>query len=514
MKHKYTATFSATIFAAKDIPEFAKHKQESLAALQDLAPAYWESQNIDLLAVAFDGAVVNQFNANDDGISSATAIRMKDKFLHKPINIEHDRSKIIGHITQAAFTDRTTHDFIWDEDAARMGAPYNLSLGGFIYKMVNSDFYQELEDSMEHGSTNYHSISASWEVGFDTFGIALGSKETQYAELITNPIEVARYAPFLRCFGGDGSTDNGQRVYRLIIGDVYPLGIGFVKNPAADVKGIYGAPTEAKCKDSEKVAAKKGDFIANRERDISQSEKNNVKSHDLKISMDLLEQLKEALANQDKVTQDVAASITKQVADKIKEANEEYRQNLEAKQKEVEEAAAAKLALEESVAEIKAKLEEAQKEIEAFKQHQAQEALATARDQRMEYIDSLYELDNEDRQVILADLKEIDVTSDEVFEVYAKKISTLLRHKNKEALAKKAEEEAEAKKLEEVKASVVKETPAEEAKATEEDDAKAIEKAQANEDEALPNNNGGDSQQSMADKFKNAFNSETVKIAY
>ena len=510
-KTKYTATFSAEIFAAKEIPEFTKNTKESLASLEELAPASWEAANIDLLAVAFDGAVINMFNANDDGIASSVAVRMMDKFRHKPINIEHDRSRIIGHITNVAFTDRTSHDFLWEEEALKTKSAYNLSLGGFIYKMVNQDFFEELEASMDSDSPSYHSISASWEVGFNSFAIALGSSEMQYAEIIENPIEVAKYAPYLKAFGGTGVTEDGRRVYRLITGEVYPLGMGFVKNPAADVKGIYSQnKTDAECK-KRKIAAKKEDFIANKEPDISQSEKNNVKTHDLKISMDLLEQLKEALAGQEKVTQEVAANITKQFADAIKEANEDYCQKLEAKEKAIEDAKAKQEELESSVAEIKEKLTEAETKIKDFEAREAEEALASARDQRLEQIDSLYELDDDDRKVIVADLKNFDVTSDEEFEAYANKLATLLRHKNKEALAKKAEEEKEAKAIAEAKASAEKGKEG----AAAEDDAEALAKAKANEDGALPNNNGGDGEpQSMAEKFKNAFSKDNVKVSY
>jgi hypothetical protein len=31
---------------------------------------------------------------------------------------------------------------------------------------------------------------------------------------------------------------DGRKVNRLIVGDIYPLGIGFTSNPAADVKGL------------------------------------------------------------------------------------------------------------------------------------------------------------------------------------------------------------------------------------------------------------------------------------
>ena len=41
----------------------------------------------------------------------------------------------------------------------------------------------------------------------------------------------------LKSFGGSGEL-NGRPINRLIVGDIYPLGIGFTNNPAANVKGV------------------------------------------------------------------------------------------------------------------------------------------------------------------------------------------------------------------------------------------------------------------------------------
>ena len=38
--------------------------------------------------------------------------------------------------------------------------------------------------------------------------------------------------------GGSGETEEGKKVFRLIIGEVFPLGIGLTMNPAADVSGV------------------------------------------------------------------------------------------------------------------------------------------------------------------------------------------------------------------------------------------------------------------------------------
>ena len=42
----------------------------------------------------------------------------------------------------------------------------------------------------------------------------------------------------LRANGGDGTTEDGKSVYRQVIANVVPLGIGLTESPAADVKGI------------------------------------------------------------------------------------------------------------------------------------------------------------------------------------------------------------------------------------------------------------------------------------
>ena len=88
----------------------------------------------------------------------------------------------------------------------------------------------------------------------------------------------------LKAFGGKGKTDDGTPLYRLIVGNVYPLGIGFTMKPAANVKGIISEETvkeeteEVKAieintdqsKELEKIAAK-----------ISQNLKNKCKFRSL-----------------------------------------------------------------------------------------------------------------------------------------------------------------------------------------------------------------------------------------
>jgi len=86
---KYTAKFSDILLASADInsPEL-NISEASLDSLKSLIPEDVDlDKNIDLMAIAFNAAVVNKFNRNGDGISSESAVKILDQFKHKPTNI-------------------------------------------------------------------------------------------------------------------------------------------------------------------------------------------------------------------------------------------------------------------------------------------------------------------------------------------------------------------------------------------------------------------------------------------
>ena len=57
------------------------------------------------MGVAFNAAVVNEFNKNGDGIDTRNRNRFCTTVIHKPTNIEHNKKKIVGHIVNAGFSD-------------------------------------------------------------------------------------------------------------------------------------------------------------------------------------------------------------------------------------------------------------------------------------------------------------------------------------------------------------------------------------------------------------------------
>ena len=237
---RYTSSFNSAVSAScveGSCTPFGI-SQASLDHLRPLIPADVDlSKNIDLLGVAFNAAVVNKFNKNGDGIDTKTAIAIKDYFINKPTNIEHQKEKVVGHIISSSFSDYGTNELLEEESVAATDYPFNIALGALVYKVVNPSFARMLEEGGD-GQEFQDVISASWEIGFNDYCIALGSDDLSEAELITDESQIKEFSKYLKAYDGEGEMEDGTCVHRLVIGEIYPLGIGFTTNPAADVKGV------------------------------------------------------------------------------------------------------------------------------------------------------------------------------------------------------------------------------------------------------------------------------------
>jgi len=116
--------------------------------------------------------------------------------------------------------------------------PFNISLGAVVYRMVDKKFAELLNKSVDPESSMYNQVSASWEIGFNDYQIAVGSDNLAEAEIITDQKQIEELSQYLKATDGSGEMEDGTIVRRLVVGDVYPLGIGFTSNPAADVEGV------------------------------------------------------------------------------------------------------------------------------------------------------------------------------------------------------------------------------------------------------------------------------------
>ena len=506
--HKYTTTFDFEVTACEEIGGIDISKA-SIENLKSLIPSSVDlDKNIDLMGVAFNAAVVNEFNKNGDGMSTKTAIDSVQQFVHKPTNIEHDKKKIVGHIVNAGFSDYSDSTVLVNVDENEQN-PFNIALGAVVYKTVDKEFFDTLRRSTDPKSKTHQTVSASWEIGFSEYKIAVGSKNLKDAEIISDPQKIMEMKGMLRAFGGKGVMDDGTPVYRLIVGDVYPLGIGFTMKPAANVKGIVSEEFEQQDEDdnSEKSQAVELKKINDK---ISQNLKNTVNNTKIMDLETLLSEIKASLTEK-KFSEEAIAGMTATFADAIKQKDDEYKASLEAAEKEKAEIASAKEELQASVESIKEELKIAQERIAEFEAAKTAEEAVARFNARMEEIDSLYDLEESDAAFIAEKIKGLDAT-EESFASFKSELEVFWASKNKEAKAK-FEAEVKAKIDAEVEKRLTNSEASEENKETEEEEVD-VEEALANAEQTnkeIPNNNEAQaSAKTLKDKFAAAFSRENI----
>lgn len=496
-EYLYTTKIHASISPC----EIGEQSLISLASLDDLKSLLPNNidfdQNIDLMPVAFNAAVVNQFNKNDDVIETDTAIAFAKNFLHKPTNLEHDKEKIVGHIASAGFSTYPDNKIISSNKAAKLKEPFNIALGAIVYKSANMNFAELLQRSMDPEDSLYQKISASWEVGFSDYVVAVGNSLNE-STIIDDIDEIQAIKPFLKAYKGKGINEKGERVRRLIRGTIYPLGIGFTTNPAADVKGLTGnTPT-------------KKTVVINDNRDKKISQSNNIdvnfKNDNLMDAEKIISELKSLLVEK-KFSEEAVASMTSTFADAIKQKDTEYREQVEAAEQAKKDLEKEREELKASVENLTKQFSEAQEKISQFEaERKAEQAVATF-NERMEVLDQKFDLDDEDRSFLAKELKEVDV-NEEAFASFASKLEVLWKAKTKEAKAA-FDKEVQAK-IDEALEKKVQET----AKASENKNEEQILDGAKSSEEAIANNNEATAQtETLREKFAKALNKENIIIS-
>lgn len=520
MNYLYKTNFECDVLSCVEGDDSFISKA-SLDNLKSLIPSSIDfSENIDILGVAFNAAVINKFNRNDDGMDSESAVKVINNFLHKPTNIEHKKDKIVGHIVNAGFSRYEDSSIMSIEEAMETNDPYNISLGSVVYKYANKNFAKLLQRSVDPKDSLYHSVSTSWEVGFNAFSIAVGSSNLKEAEIINSKKQFEELRKKLKAYGGNGKLDDGTKIYRILSGEIFPLGVGFTSNPAADVKGIYTDLDSASSidildkRDSKAYFdIKNPNFNEKNKLPVSQSQITNVKNKNETIME--IEQIVSELKNllvEKKFSEESVASMTNVFAEAIKQKDIEYKASLTKAQDEASAAVKEREDLKNSVQELQTKLGDAITKIADFENYKKQEEAVARFNARMESIDQEYALDDDDRKVLVSDLKDLDV-SDEAFASYQGKIAIMWKHKNKEVQAayeKSIEDRISqevAKKISNVSTASIAKTDkelAEEALAT-----------TTSEKTTLPNSNESTATEvlTLRDKFANAFDRKNIIIS-
>lgn len=484
----------------KPVVSEEKDKYLSMASTEQLKkfiPEIDLENNIDLLPIAFDACVVNRVNKNGDVMDSATAAKIAKNFINKPINIEHNRNTVVGCILSYAFTEFGSNNKIEEKDIDKIKGPFNITLGGLVWKIVNQDLADKIEESNDPTSMHYMSISASWELGFGDFNVIVldeNEKNIENGKFITDASEIDKIKNYLKGFGGNGKLENGKYVYRQVAGKVLPLGIGLTLNPAADVKGvaanINNLDIELK---EEKASTEESDQNIS-----SQDHKLDVKKDIIYMKISKIEQITDQLLKE--VT---ASSITDFIADEIKKVSDQFVAEKAEKENELKNANEKISAMTSEHEGVKKQVEELNQKLSALEAEKEAKAKEEKFSMRMASLDSEYDLNEEDRKVLAKQIKDL---SDEAFEDYKSSVAILLRDKSKKVLEEKAKAAQKEVSVEEVKAS---ETPVETAKTEE-----VVNQAVENGTQASTNipNSAPAAEPTVREKYAKAFDLDGFEI--
>ena len=414
MNYNYTTTFSSVL---KPLVSEEKDKYLALASLMQVGnfiPNINTEKNVDLLPIAFNAAVVNRVNKNGDVIDTDTAIASYKDFINKPINIEHNREKIVGVILTAGFSEFGSDISLSEEQVKDLKGPFNITLGGVIWKIANPNLADKIEESSDATSDKYQSVSASWELGFNDYNVVMidgESKNIEDGALISDASQIESIKNSLRAFGGSGKVDKTKSVYRKVIGNVVPLGIGLTETPAADVKGIATLKSEASVEINQENISKIDNLNVNTDNDNKVMKITSIKDiTDENLKQATASQISDLIEQELKVASEKYATEKATVELSLKAANEKH-----------EALSAAQDALQKEVAALKASLEAVESEKQAI--------LANEKfNERMNAFDAEYDLDSDTRQVLASDIAGLD---DDSFAAYKNKMAIFMKNKKK-----------------------------------------------------------------------------------
>jgi hypothetical protein len=408
-KFKYHSIFDGIIVQAKIAEEEDRYlATASINQLKKFLPTHVNLDvNKDLLGVAFDAFVVNRGNKNGHIIGNDIALAMIPNFINKPFNIEHNRKTIVGFCTGYGFSAFGSSAPLTIEEIQNTTDPFNVVLSGFVWKVANPEFAAELVESSDPSSGKYLSVSASWELGFNEFNIAQGSKNLNEATIIEDEEQLLEMKDSLKVFGGSGISASGSPVYLNLQGNVLPLGIGFTNNPAAEVKGVI-----VRDEDSDYKADANLNDINNKKSVHSNTEdvKNNMQINKLEDITD--EAIKEISANA--VREFISNEIAKHAKDWSAKVNE--------KETSLEAAVAEATALKTDLESIKSEVAAMQGAIKANE-------IAANFQRRMSLVDEEFNLTDADREIVAEDLNAIE--NDEAFTKWYNRFSVLASGKKK-----------------------------------------------------------------------------------
>jgi hypothetical protein len=211
--------------------------------------------------------VTSNWNKNDDVFRPDIIWAAKDTPVHKPTNLGHDSTKIIGHMT-ASWPIDEEGKVLGISDAKDLPPKFHILVGSVIYKVWPSseEYEQNVEKLLEQIEAGEKYVSM--ECTFKNFDYAISS--TDGIKFVERNEQTAFLSKYLRAYGGEGYY-NDQKIGRAVK-EISFCGKGYVDKPANPESVIFTKNDIADFSQAE--------FLNNLDEKILNSEKNGVISQD------------------------------------------------------------------------------------------------------------------------------------------------------------------------------------------------------------------------------------------
>lgn len=397
-----------------------KKEIKSLASIEDKDLYYTQS-----ILVSTD------WNKNDDIFDKAEVWMAKNTPEHKPTNIEHKESQIVGHIV--ANWPITEDGVIIDKDTPIENLPdkYHVLTASVIYtgftepelKARSSSLIEEIENGTKY---------VSMECFFNGFDYGLINKSTGEFNLLPRNEETAYLTKHLRSYGGIGEFDN-HKIGRVLRNITFS-GKGFVDKPA-NPESIIFQKEDFKFLNSQKNEEnkKEGVFpIQAKTKEATMSSQTETKPEETKVEAmnDCVDLVKEAYASRDEM---------KTQASELESALAEAQATIEALKAEQAESAMKnedeKKKKMEEMNKMKAELDAANEVLAAYK---SKEEEMMKKEKNMKRMASLIEagLDNE---AAASEVEKFESLADDAFDNMVNLLAAMKPKKEEEDMKKKEE---------------------------------------------------------------------------
>jgi hypothetical protein len=336
--------------------------------------------------------VSSNWNKNDDIFDKYEVWGAKNTPTHKPTNLEHNESLIVGHIISN--WPITPEGMLIDSETPQENLPdkFHILTGSVIYKAFTDPELKERADKLIAEIQNGTKF-VSMECLFKGFDYGIVNKQNNEYKILSRNDETAYLTKYLKAYGGAGE-NNDYKIGRVLRNITF-TGKGFVDKPANEDSIIF-TKSLLEEKKSDQLSEKNADFLDLGVINIRSNE--NMENNTMSVEQDVTE-IKNKLVAMETSCQEAVAEANASV-NSLKEQNialenrlqtqtNEFTERETAMNKEIEESKAAaseellalKTSLETQIAElseaIAAKDEEMKKKDEYMKKMKAELDAAT-----------------------------------------------------------------------------------------------------------------------------------------